>query len=512
MSWARRVAVVFLLPLFLPWTGISQTPEGGGSELQHTLTLSECMRIAMERNHTRPASQMAVAIAEAQHRQALAAYWPQITAQAGIQELNRSPNFLYPASNFAIPPESIAVPGGTALVTIPANAFGPGFPPVSVQLPVSFPGQTVTTPAQSFPVPAQDVKLFDPRTESVSGKFDWLLADFGMRRGLREQTAAGIEAAQAGARRTDLELADSVIRLYYGAVLARQLHQLGTETLERMEATLRVTEALYKDGTGTVNKTDYLDNRVMAETVRSMVAGLEKNEAAAEAGLAYTIGYSWRSTVVPSDTEIPYRAWQGDLDAMVATAYEFNPDWAELEAGLKALKGERRADESGHFPRIGLKGELHRRWNAYEGGLSTPNNRSGWSVDLGVEIPVFDGFLTNAKVAEVQARIRQLQQKKLLLSDGLGLKLRSDFLELQAAEKTVRAGQDAATAAAEDRDLTMRAYDTGMVDTEKVIRVEIQEALVRAALDKAIYDHIALESGIDMVVGKSFEAALTSAK
>jgi hypothetical protein len=58
----------------------------------------------------------------------------------------------------------------------------------------------------------------------------------------------------------------------------------------------------------------------------------------------------------------------------------------------------------------------------------------------------------------------------------------------------------------------MRAYATGLVDTEKVIRVELQEALVKAALDKAIYDHAALLSGVDMVVGKSFQDALTQAK
>jgi outer membrane protein TolC len=492
--------------------GITQTVGASGSPARQVLSLPECMRIAMEKNHTRPASQMAVAVAEAQHRQALAAYWPQVSASAGIQQLSSSPNFIYPSSNFMIPAESISVPGGSALVTIPANAFGPGFPPVAVQLPVSFPGETITTSAQAFPVPSQNVKLFDPTTESVSGNLNWLLMDFGLRRGLREQSTAGVEVAQAGARRSDLELADSVIRLYYGAVLARQLHQLGEDTLERMQATLQLTEALYKDGTGTVKKTDYLDNKVMVETVRSMVATLEQNEGEAEAGLAYTIGYSWRSTVVPADTEIPIRIAPGNLDQMVSTSYEFNPDWAELEAGLKALDGEQRAAASGHYPQLGLKGELHRRWNNYNGGLSTSNNRSGWSVELGVDIPVFDGFLTNAKVAEVRARIEQLKQQKLLLSEGLGLKLRTYFLQLEASEKAVAAGQNAATAAADDRDLTMRGYQQGLIETEKVIRVELQEALVKAALDRSIYDHAALESGVDMVVGKNFQAALTSTK
>ena len=75
-------------------------------------------------------------------------------------------------------------------------------------------------------------------------------------------------------RRTDLEITDSVVRLYYGAVLARQLHQVGKDTLARMGVTLELTESLYKNGAGKVNKTDYLDNVVMVETIRSTVASL----------------------------------------------------------------------------------------------------------------------------------------------------------------------------------------------------------------------------------------------
>jgi outer membrane protein len=475
---------------------------------QQTLTLNDCLRIAMEKNHSRPASQFAVAIAEAQHRQALASYWPQVTAKGGAEEMSSSPNFVYPASAMYLPAQTVAIPGGSATVTIPANAFGPGFPPVPVQMPVSFPGQTVTTRAQMFPLPAQNIKLMNPETESVSGEFKWLLFDGGMRKGLSEQSLGAVDVARSEAHRTDLELTENVIRLYYGAVLARQLHQLGQDTLDRMEATLTMTESLYKDSSGTVNKTDYLDNKVIAETVRSMVAPLEANEGSAEAALAYTIGLSWKSSVLPKDEEVPYQPYAGNLDDLVSTAYEFNPDWKDLDAGLRALEGERKTAASGFFPRIGLKGELHKRWNSYDGGLSTAQNRDGWSVDLGVEIPIFDGFLTKERVAEARARINQLKEKKVLLSEGLGLQIRSMFLDLGASEKVVKATQDAATAAKDDTDLTLRGYQAGLVATEKVIRAQLQEALVTAARDKAIYDHRALQARIDLVVGRSVQAEL----
>jgi outer membrane protein len=438
------IRISFLLSAIVLIPGYGALSGQTVDETPQVLSLNDCLRIAMEKNHSRPASQFAVAMAEAQHRQALAGYWPQINAKGGLEEMSSSPNFMYPASAMEIPAQSITVPGGTATVTIPANAFGPGFPPVAVQMPVSFPGQTVNTNAQIFPIPAQDVKLMSPLTESVSGDFKWLLFDGGMRKGYSEQSLGAVNVAKAEVRRTDMELTENVIRLYYGAVLARQLHQLGKDTLERMEATLTMTESIYKDGSGTVNKTDYLDNKVMTETVRSLVAPLEANEASAEAALAYTIGLSWKSTVIPKDEQIPFQPYAGNLDELVSTAYEFNPDWAEIDAGLKAFEGERATAASGYFPKIGLKGELHKRWNSYDGGLSTSNNKDGWSVDLGVEIPIFDGFLTRERVAEARAKINQLKEKKLLLAEGLGLQLRSMFQDLGASEKVVQATQDAA--------------------------------------------------------------------
>jgi outer membrane protein TolC len=450
-------------------------------------------------------------MAEAQHRQALAAYWPQINVKGGITEIEHPLNFQYPASSMYIPAQTVNVPGGQAAVTIPANAFGPGFPPTTVQLPVSYPGQTITTNTQVFPIPAQNIKLLGTGTETVDGDFKLLLADGGMRRGYREQAMGAVDAAKSDARRTDLELSDSVIRIYYGAVLAHQLRLLGDDTLERMEATLRVTETLYKEGSGSVTKADYLDNEVMVDTVRSIVGPLEENEASSQAALAYTLGLSWKSSVEPSDKEIPFQAYKGNLDELVATAYEFNPDWSKLEAGLRAFEGERLTASSGHYPKLALTGDLHRMWNNYDGGVNTSNNRSGWTVGAGMEIPLFDGFLTDAKVAEARAKINKLKEEKQMLREGIGLQIRNLFLGLAASEKTYQATSDARNAAKDDRDLTTRAYESGLVDTARVIRVQLQESLVSATYMKAAYEHRAIESSIDLVVGKEIQNEFNSA-
>jgi len=275
-----------------------------------------------------------------------------------------------------------------------------------------------------------------------------------------------------------------------------------------MEVTLELTESLYKGGSEKVNKVDYLDNKVMVETMRSLVAELEKNEAVAASALAYTIGLEWNATVYPKSTEIPFSPFAGDLQELVSTAYQFNPDWSKLEAGLAAYEGALKTARSGYFPKIALTGELRKYWNSADYGLSTPQNRAGWTIGGGLEWNVFDGFLTSAKVAEVRARLARLKEEKFLLKEGLGLQIKSLFISLDAALKSQQAAERAMAAARENRDLTTRAYENGLIDTERVIRAQLLESLMAAQFCKARFDRYALESQMGVVVGKELGARL----
>jgi outer membrane protein TolC len=462
------------------WAGETVAPPSATNQV---LTLNQCLATAMEKSHFRPASQFAVAAAEAQHRQALAGYWPQLNLKGSYHHLNDSPDFLFPAERFS-------TPGGTMQVTVPAGVLGP----TAVQLPVSFPNQTVA-------VPAQDVKLMDPDVLCGSAEATWLVYDGGMRRGYREQAQAGLDAARQEARRTDLQVADSVRRMYYGAVLARQLHQLGKDTLARLDTTLNLTETMYKEGSGKVTKADFLENKVTVESLRAMVAELEKNEAMSQAALANTMGLSWKESIEPADPEIPFEPYAAKLDEMVGAAYQFNPDWEKLEAGIRATDGAVRTARSGHYPKVALTGNLHAWWNQYDAGMATSQNKTGWDVGVGMEVPLFDGFLTRNKVKEALARSGEVREQQFLLREGIGLQVKDIFLSLEAARKSFQSTAEAMKAAQENRDLNIRAYQSELVETEKVIRAQLVEALMTAVHYKTRYDHVALQSQLNLVVG-----------
>ena len=491
---AFAVSAILIGRCLGPNSALARAGQADAQAVVRELSLEACLSEAMAHNHRRPASRFAVAAAEAQHRQTLAAYWPQLAIQGGYQRMDEAPNFLFPATEMRVPPQTIQTLPGTATVMMPTAG---GVVPV----PVAFPGQTITTPAQQFPVPAQAVRLMDPESYTAAMDLKWLLYDGGGRKGVRQQAEAGLAAARNEARRTDLEIADSVTRLYWGAVLSRQVYQLGRDTLARMEATLTLTEAMYKTGGGKVSKADFLDNKVMVETLRAMVALLEKNEALSQAALANTIGMPWRDSVRPVDIEIPVKPAATNLDAMVSAAYEFSPDWARLEAGIKAADGAARTARSGYMPKVALTGSLHKWWNDDKAGIATDTNREGWTAGVGVEIPIFDGFLTRHRLREARARQDQLQEQRILLREGIGLLVKDVMLGLVAATKSHQATYDAMKASEENRELNTRAYQNGLVETEKVIRAQLVEAVMSAQHFKTRFDQVALQSQLGLIVG-----------
>jgi outer membrane protein TolC len=455
----------------------------GQAEAPRRLTLQQCLDTALENNRWRPASQFSVEIAEAQLRQALSSYWPEVAARAVFTRMDENLNFVFPQT-------SVAVPASTVVANTP---LGP--------LPVA-------VPAQEFAVPEQDIKLMD--RDNLLGSLDATLPLYtgGLRPAVVRQARSGVEAARQEARRTELQIVYDVKRIYWGAVLAQRLRELADDALARMEVTLELTERLYQGGSMRVKKTDYLRNKTVVEALRSAVAHLRSNEELTLAALVNALGLDWNTPIAVAEREVPFHPYGADLPALVADAYEFNPDWARLEEGLKAAEAGVDAKQAGYLPRVALLGNVTAIVNDYDKGVVTPENRNAWAVGLAIELPLFRGFRTRGEVQEARARLGRLKEQRVLLRQGLALQVKDVFLQMTRALAQEGAMSAAARAAEENRDLHERAYQEELVETKDVIEAQLVESLMKANYEKTRYDHVEAQARLDFVVGSEITAVL----
>ena len=454
---------------------IEQHPGPDGVRL-NALTLKDCIDIAQGKNHSRGVSRFSLEIAEAQHRQALSGYWPQIGVKAAYSIMDHDPNFVFPA-------KSMQIPASTILATTPLGPM-----PISV-------------PASSITIPEQNIKLMDKKNFYATLNANLPLYTGGQVSSLVRQAKQGMVAAREEARRTDLQITFDITRYYYGAVLAGELLQIGTDTLARMEVTLELTEKLYTQGSGRVKKTDYLRNKTVVEALRSAVRALEANEQLAKAALANSMGIPWDTPIDLVLRELPFTPARSDLKDLVSEAYLFNPDWASLDAGLAAAEAKIDEAESGHLPKIGLFGSFTRIENPYDGGIVTNENKTSWTIGVGIELPIFNGLRTVNEVREARARLGKLKEQQILLKEGIALQVKYIFIQMMSAQQQKGYSEAAAASAEENRALNERAYQEEMVETKDVIEAQLIESLMKAQYRKSLFDNIEARANLDFVVG-----------
>lgn len=488
-------AIVLAVISLAPRVVVAQTaPE--------TLTLDQCIAASLETSR-RKAADHQVEVAEARHGQARSSRYPSVTGRLMARRLDEDPNFIFPASTIAVPASAITLP--TMAITLPANAFGPNFPPADVPLPI--PGGTLPIAAQTFQVPEQNIRLMDRTIYTGTLSAMYALYTGGLASARIEQAKAGIDAARHERRQTAAEIVFDVTRAYYGVVLAQKLHAVSADTLERMRATLDLTESLYKNGSGQVKKTDYLRHSAMVDTLAAMVAEFDAQQRIARASLATLIGRDDAGEVAVADTELPPGTGAGDVTGLLRQALESNPLLGRVQSGLLASKAGVIAARAGHLPKVGLFADLNAIGNSYNAGAVTPQNRRAWAVGFGVEVPLFQGFRVAREVEEARAAQRALEQQHDALRDGVALDVKRTAIAIDKARTQRTSTGNAYQSATENRELHVRAYQDELVETKDMIEAQLVEAVLAGQFFKVQYDLVEAEARMDLILGSAGRGA-----
>lgn len=435
------------------------------SEYQVPLSLRECINIALANNQSHHAASSSIEIAEAKYEQAMSGYWPELALRAIFTTMDEDPLFGQPSFIFNMS---------------------------EMQLPIQIP---------PIKVPEQKIRMMDNTNLNTSLNLTYPLYTGGLLTSIVKQAESGVNAAKEDLRKTDLQIIYDVKKNYNAAILTRQLYSIAEEALQKLEATLNLTENLYKKGSGKVKKTDYLRNKVIVEQVRAMVVDFEIKEKIVNAALINTLGLNWSSSIRLSDSVILYNPYLSDLNSFIKEALNSNPDWVKIKYGINAANAKIDEAFSGYLPKLSLIGNFTKIFNSYDKGYVLPENKTGWTVGLGMEMPLFSGFLTNSRVKEAEAELRKLQQQQILLKEGLALQIKNLFLQMKSTQGQVEASKNAMEAAIDNRELNERAYQEDMVEIKDLIESQIMESLMKAQYQKYLFDHYEAQIHLEFTAG-----------
>lgn len=461
MSIQRRCLSIILM-LGLSGTALAEAPSGSAK-----LTLQDCIRIALDQHQSLSVSAANLAMAEAMHQQAMSAYWPQIAAQVNASRADQDRTFKM-EGKFTLPS---AMRDSVPLLT-------------GNQQPVT--GMIQQALAQPIPI-NMDVKLLDRDMVASSLNLTYPLFTGLKREALVAQAEKGIQVAEQGQRRSVLEVIRDVKKYYYAAQFAVQMEQLARDTLDRFQALQDLTERLYQHGSLKVKKTDFLRSKTTTAITRTLLSEATYAREMAHEALGNAMGQDWNAQPFALTEASEGSPIDRQLQQLVDDAQNFNPDVQQLKLALQISEDQITEARSGYFPMIAFQAEVHDIQTPYHSGLSNAANRDGWTIGIGMQWNLFDGFLTSGKVDQAKAQQRKLQSQQILLDQGIALQIKQQMLAIRSSNHQIQSSRDAVGSASENRKLHLRAYQDELVETKDVIEAQVVETFAQGTQYRAQY-------------------------
>jgi outer membrane protein TolC len=206
------------------------------------------------------------------------------------------------------------------------------------------------------------------------------------------------------------------------------------------------------------------------------------------AALALTMGLDWQEQIQLGTTNYPDYGIDLHLDKLIEQALKFNPTIEQLSLAVQAYEAKVDEAKSDRYPSIGLIASIDEFNNSLDGGLSVDQNEQSWKLAIGMELKLFNGGLTRHRIATARAKHEQKQQQMLLLGESTATQIKHLFIQTGAARKQVAITLQAVDTSKQNLDLSNRAYQTGALKTEKVIKANLLDAMVRANHARAAHD------------------------
>jgi outer membrane protein len=411
-----------------------------------TLTLEKCIDLALSQNPFYLASQERTDAAQARVRQAAAQFFPSVNLQ-GLQNLDEKV-FVLEFPSF--------IPGGRP--TRMAIDFTKDFQfSMTFTLPL-FTGGRLTSGYRS-------------------AKFGYL-------------------SSQESARQTTNETVLNVKRGYYNYLLAKQLVGVTEEALSLAEKTLQNVRNMYEVGMS--SRLDLLRVEVRVANLKPPVISARNNVAVAELSLKTLLGLDIAQPVEVVG-EMTYAPVEINLEESIAKALQNRPELSQIKY-QRDIAGEMikiaRAD---FMPTLALSGN----YNTWADNFVFKRTawQSFYGFNLVLNVPIFNGLQTPAKVAESKALIREIEFAEKGLVNNIKFEVQASYLTMLNAQEALLSQEKNIDAAQESVRVAELNYNEGLITITDLGAAQVALSDARINYLRAIYEYDVSLAQLEKAVG-----------
>jgi outer membrane protein len=442
----KKVFILFFL--FYGFTLIAQ--EKGQTQV---FTLSECLKIARQKNPR-------LKVAEAN------------ISTAGAEITSAFGNFL-PSATFNM--------GYTRQLSVEAGQK------------INIGGQTIV------------VGKIEPNSYNMSLSLNYNLFDGFSREAQYNSAKEKLNSAFSSYSQTISEIEIGVYRAYINALRLTKILEARRKDFELGQKELERVRALFE--AGSIPITNVLSQEAELANKEILIIQAENDLKNAKAVLLSSMGMEPDINIEISEKDIPseyseeeitqFRSQFGVLEKVLPKVLSNRKDLLALEQQITASQANLTIARANYFPTL----------SAY-GGWSWANNEFNKFSELGrsfvglaLRVPIFENFKTNYQIELAKAQIIELETQKLQLEQNIKSQLIQAINNLDAAEKQLSATKKSVEAAEKNFQSARERYNVGSASVTDYLLAN--NLLVNAQINQinAIYGYYLAQKELLYTIG-----------
>jgi outer membrane protein len=360
----------------------------------------------------------------------------------------------------------------------------------SITFPSFFPGM----------VP-QTIKMDFTRTYQFSLNFSLPLYAGGRLMSGYRAANLNLESTRESIRQTRQETVYNVKKAFYGCLLARKFIEVSEEALTLAEKHHQNVQRLYD--VGMASKFDLLRSEVAASNLKPQVIRARNGLNMADLGLKMLLGLDLNQAIEVRG-ELSYKAVEADADAEVAKALTQRPELGQLNYQKLMAAEMLKMARAAYLPTLGVGGQYNYWSNTLNGAGKNWDNY--YTFTLVLNVPIFNGFINQAKVGAAEAVLKQIELTQKGLQEKVKFDVQSAIFDLRQARESLLSQEKNVEQAVESVRIAELNFQEGLATNLDVSSVRVALSEARTNYTQALYDYAVALAALEKAVGLAQDA------
>lgn len=313
-----------------------------------------------------------------------------------------------------------------------------------------------------------------------------------------KQNEYEFEVSQALLDKTKLEIVWDVKRAFYTLLLAQGFTRLNKEILENATQYLNYVKVRYKNGQA--SESDILKIESSLGSIRQAYEA-SLNQAESSLALLKNLLYLDEEVEITPVGEFTYEPKEIAFDEAFLKAMQARPEIKQYEAQSQADKKAIEVAKSDSRPSV------YASWDYYSRSTTslTFSPSRGWQdyniVGVTFVWPIFDGWMTKAKIEQAIVDLSQTQILKEKTVRDIALELKNAWLSLKNAIAKIEAAESEVKLYADNLQAVKQKYNRGITSPLDLNDTILKYDVSLFNKNEAIYDYVVAKSSFDKAMG-----------